>query len=56
MTDDAAYKAYTLANFRTIPQISGLSEDELGELVVAYEPIWAIGTGRTASADDADEM
>lgn len=36
--------------------ISGLSEDELGELVVAYEPIWAIGTGRTASADDADEM
>ncbi len=36
--------------------IAGLSDEELGRLVVAYEPIWAIGTGKTASADDADEM
>jgi triosephosphate isomerase len=36
--------------------VSGLSEDILVRLVIAYEPIWAIGTGRTASADDAGAM
>jgi triosephosphate isomerase len=30
--------------------------DSLGSLVVAYEPVWAIGTGLTATADDAEEM
>jgi triosephosphate isomerase (TIM) len=36
--------------------LAGLSAEQLGGLVVAYEPIWAIGTGVTASADDAQEM
>jgi triosephosphate isomerase len=33
--------------------LGGLMAEEVAATVVAYEPIWAIGTGRTASADDA---
>lgn len=29
---------------------------ELAKVIVAYEPVWAIGTGKTATADQADEM
>ncbi|MGO3018286.1 MAG: triose-phosphate isomerase [Anaerococcus sp.] len=30
--------------------------DEASKVIIAYEPIWAIGTGKTASAEDADTM
>jgi triosephosphate isomerase len=33
--------------------LAGLSPEQVGGLVVAYEPIWAIGTGRTATPEDA---
>jgi triosephosphate isomerase len=36
--------------------IGHLSAEELGCCVIAYEPIWAIGTGRTASSEQAQEM
>lgn len=35
--------------------MGALSPEQFGELVLAYEPIWAIGTGRTATPDIADE-
>jgi triosephosphate isomerase len=34
----------------------GLSSDDFGKIVVAYEPVWAIGTGVTASKEQAQEM
>jgi len=33
-----------------------LSPDELQKVIIAYEPIWAIGTGKTATSDQAQEM
>lgn len=36
--------------------ISGLDKSQLASLVIAYEPVWAIGTGKTATPDDAEEM
>lgn len=34
--------------------LEGLSREQVEELVIAYEPIWAIGTGKTATAEDAN--
>lgn len=34
----------------------GFSAEEMSKIVLAYEPIWAIGTGKTASSDQAQEM
>ena len=36
--------------------LTGVTADQVKELVIAYEPIWAIGTGETATADQAQEV
>lgn len=35
--------------------LAGVSEDDLARVVIAYEPVWAIGTGRTATPEDAQD-
>ncbi len=36
--------------------LAGLTKEQLADVVIAYEPVWAIGTGRVASAADAQEV
>ncbi|MEJ6012354.1 triose-phosphate isomerase [Corynebacterium sp. H127] len=41
---------------QTKQSLAGLSAEELATTVIAYEPVWAIGTGKVASAADAQEV
>ncbi len=36
--------------------LDGLTNEEIAGTIIAYEPIWAIGTGKTASKEDANEV
>jgi triosephosphate isomerase len=36
--------------------LSGLAQDQVARIVIAYEPIWAIGTGRNATSEDAGQV
>ncbi|MBF0106341.1 MAG: triose-phosphate isomerase [Deltaproteobacteria bacterium] len=36
--------------------LAGLAKDQIGEMVFAYEPVWAIGTGKTATPEIAQEV
>jgi len=36
--------------------LSGLTAEQVSKVVIAYEPVWAIGTGRTATPEDAQEV
>lgn len=40
----------------TLKQLEGSLKGVGADVVVAYEPVWAIGTGKTATADDAEEL
>ena len=47
-------EAFTLAQLDSVK--GELQEHEVGSLVIAYEPVWAIGTGRNAEPTDAQQM
>lgn len=45
----------TLLKYQTKMALTNVSADQLENVIIAYEPVWAIGTGVTATADQADE-
>lgn len=49
-------RAFAVVRGQVEKDLTDLSADDLKRVVIAYEPIWAIGTGKTASSEDAQEM
>jgi triosephosphate isomerase len=45
-----------LVERQTRAALSGLAKEDVEKIVIAYEPVWAIGTGKTASSQDANEV
>lgn len=45
-----------LVRLQTKIALGGISAEEAKRVVIAYEPVWAIGTGKTATADQAEEV
>ena len=51
-----AGEAESVVRAQIVAGMAKVKADDVGKLVIAYEPIWAIGTGRTATANDAQAM
>jgi len=49
-------KALDTVKEQVVGSLSGLTASDLDRIIVAYEPVWAIGTGRTATPEQAQEM
>jgi len=47
---------FEVVGLQTKIALQGVTEEELKNVIIAYEPVWAIGTGKTATADQADEV
>ena len=45
-----------IVRMQTKVALGGVSADELKNIIIAYEPVWAIGTGKTATAAQANEV
>jgi triosephosphate isomerase len=45
-----------LVAMQTKIALGGVSESELKKIIIAYEPVWAIGTGKTATSEQANEV
>lgn len=51
-----AEKHFDVVKSQIVDGLFNLSAEDFGKIILAYEPVWAIGTGKTATADQAEEM
>ncbi|HOO23070.1 MAG TPA: triose-phosphate isomerase [Clostridia bacterium] len=55
LAEREAGKTSEVVTRQTIEGLKDISKQELKKIVIAYEPVWAIGTGKTATAQDAND-
>ncbi|MDR1868801.1 MAG: triose-phosphate isomerase [Treponema sp.] len=51
-----AGKVEEVCERQTVKGLEGVSAEDLANVVIAYEPVWAIGTGKTATPQDAEAV
>lgn len=51
-----AGRHFEVVRFQIEDVLFGLTEEQLADVVIAYEPVWAIGTGKTATSEQAQEI
>lgn len=56
LAEREAGKAAEIVSFQVENGLKDISAEFIGKITVAYEPVWAIGTGKTATADDAEAV
>ncbi|MDR1095815.1 MAG: triose-phosphate isomerase [Spirochaetaceae bacterium] len=56
LSEREAGKAEAVCEEQTVKGLAGVAAADLSRVVIAYEPVWAIGTGKTATPEDADAI
>ena len=56
LAEREAGNAETVVKNQLVKGLDGLTVGDLGRIIIAYEPVWAIGTGKTATPEQAQEM
>lgn len=56
LKDREAEKEYLVVRDQLMGALAGITAQQVSNMVIAYEPVWAIGTGRTATPEQAEDM
>ena len=56
LAEREAGKTESVVKLQTVEGVKGLTNDEAVKVTIAYEPVWAIGTGKNATPEDADNV
>jgi len=51
-----AHRTFDIVNRQIKEGLNNIPSDDIRRIVIAYEPVWAIGTGKTASVEQAEEV